>query len=142
MMCGRYMVKIICGKFAYKDAPDDSRVCNKNSLVIVDDDGHEIILSQPKNFRQEFVVDKTPVSIACAKGKDDKHYFTVEFSADPAGADSASGSVSDLFESNGSRITINGHYYDNKMKELGIPYTKMLNLCGTKYINNCEGENK
>ena len=128
--CGQHKITITCGKVLYLGDPKDARQCNHNTLSFTGKNDKVFVPKQPKNFRQEFVVDKTPVSMTCAQGKDQKYYVTVEFSACPLGADYASCVTYDLFASDGRRLTVNSRNLDSIQALLAIPYTKHIRLEG------------
>ena len=131
LQCGQHKVAITCSKVPDPDHPEDKRQCNHNTLSFTNPDGKAFISEQPKNFRQEFVVKKEPVGIACAQGKDGKHYITVVYSVGPIGCGPCS--TADLFESSGKRLTVNSRNLDSIHARRGIPYVNSI------YI---EGDNK
>lgn len=130
LQCGEHKVAITCGEVVYPGDPQDKRQCNHNTLSFTDKSGKVYVPKQPKNFRQEFVVEKTPVSMACTQGKDGHYYVTVEFSACPLGANYASCVTVDLFKSEGKRLTVNSRHLDSTQAKLGIPYTKRVEIEG------------
>ena len=127
--CGQYRVAITCGKELNDSGyADDNRQCNRNTLSFTGPDGNVLVPKQPNSFRQEFIVEKTPTSFACAQGKDGNYYVTVEFSACPAGAAGAMCMVHDLFTSDGRRLTVNSRNLDTLHKKYGIPFAKHLEI--------------
>lgn len=131
IQCGKHKIVITCSKeTADLNYADDKRQCNRNTLSFTGPDGKVFFPRQPNNFRQEFVMKKTPVSVACAQGKDGHQYVTVEFSACPSRARYAGCIVYDLFTSNGQRLTVNGLNLDSTQAKLGIPYTQQLEIEG------------
>lgn len=128
--CGQHKVTITCGKVLYPDSPQDARRCNHNTLSFTNKDGKFFVPKQPKHFRQEFVVEKTPVSMACSQGKDQYYYVTVEFSACPLGTRYAACVIYDLFTSDGRRLTVNSRNLDSIQTRLAIPYTKHIAIEG------------
>ncbi len=127
--CGQHRVAITCGKeLNDPNYADDTRQCNRNTLTFTGPDGNVLVPKQPSSFRQEFVIEKTPTSFACAQGSDGNYYVTVEFSACPAGAVGAMCTVYDLFTSDGRRLTVNGRNLDALHKKYGIQYAKNLEI--------------
>lgn len=131
--CGQHIVSITCGKeLVDKNYADDGRKCNRNTLNFADAKGNIVTIKQPKNFHQEFVVEKTPTALACAKGNDAHYYVTVKFSACPASAQYPGCEVVDLFTSDGKRLTVNGKYLDSLEEKYGIQYSEYLEIEGGK----------
>lgn len=130
LQCGQHKVAITCGKVSHSADPQDNRQCNHNTLSFSDSRGKVFVPKQPKNFRQEFVVEKTPVSMACAQGKDGRYYTTVEFSACPLNSNYAACTTYDLFASNGQRLTVNSRNLDLIKAQRAISYTKLIRIEG------------
>ncbi|MEI6757680.1 MAG: hypothetical protein FDX18_10555 [Chlorobium sp.] len=125
---GTHKVVITCGK-GKPGYPGDQRVCIHNTLSFIDADGKVFFPKQSKNFRQEFVVEKTPTGITCGKGSDGKYYVIVDFVAGPLSF--GQGYVIDLFTEDGRCLTVNSVNFDRIIETLIIEFNKTI------YIEEC-----
>lgn len=117
IQCGAHKVAIACGKAKPGDPPDE-RICVRNVLSFAGENGKFVASKQPKSFRQEFEVQKTPTSIDCRKGKDGTFYVAVTFVAGPLACGPCS--TTDLFTEGGERLTVNSKNLDRVIREHGI----------------------
>jgi hypothetical protein len=123
MQCGSHKVVITCGNAKPGD-PLDERLCVRNTLNFVSSDGRTHSPKQPKNFRQEFEVEKTPTSIQCGQGKDGKFYVVVDFVAGPLACGPCS--TMDIFSESGKRLTVNSKNLDRIIREQKIQSNKPI----------------
>lgn len=129
--CGQYKVAIACGKIFDPEYPQDKRQCNHNTLSFTGADGKVVVPVSPKGFDET----KTPVSMACALGKDGRHYVVVEFNNGPR--DCIQCLTYHLFASNGTRLTAD---MTDRMAQLAS-FRKKLNITDIQPIY-IEGEGK
>lgn len=123
VQCGSHKVVITCGKAKPGD-PYEKRVCVHNTLSFVDADGKVFFHKQPKNFRQEFAVEKTPTGIKCGRGNDGKFYVVIYFVAGPLSF--GQGFTPDLFTENGRRLTVNSVNLDRIIETRKIQFNKTI----------------
>lgn len=116
LQCGAHKVAIDCGKAKPGDPPDE-RVCVHNTLSFTGPDGKIFTPKQPKNFRDEFEIEKTPTSIGCSRGTDGKFYVSVLFAAGWAGPYM----LYEMFSESGERLTVNGKNFDRINSSRGLP---------------------
>jgi hypothetical protein len=112
--CGEYKVVIECGKALPNDVPD-GRVCVRNTLKFISPNGAVHIPPTPKNLLKGSNYDRTPISIECELGADERAYVLVNFSGEKFLCGSCM--AYDLFTSSGVRLTTNSKSLDKFIRQ-------------------------